>query len=1682
MKRFLLLCLVLLTSVFTFGQVIFTQNFEATWTLPPTLAPAWSGTTTPANNVWHKNSYTTGWTSGTTAAYSPTGANGTTASARFHTYYANAGTTGDIITPVMNLSAYTAGQVVVKFYYINLDGADYLDVYSSDNGGTTWSGSLATLTTTATWQEIFIFLPGNSATTKLKFTATSDYGYTDIGIDEVRVLNPIIPAPPIAFTATAVTSGGMTIGWTDNSTNEVGFRVYRSSDGITYQQSGADIISTTVGTTGTLYSQVQTGLWANVTYYYKIVAYADLESTILAGSRATLVATPICGVKTIGTAGADFANLYTAINDLKGHFLSCPLTFLLNADYSSAGETWPVVIPVIPGSSATNTITIKPNTGVTATISGSMSSGALIKILNNNIIIDGSNTAGGTSRDLTFTNTSSTAPNVFLFGSTGTTPISNITLKNTIVINGVNTSSAIYLSDGAIIGNPGYFNNITCQNNSVQKALVGIYCNSVKAAGNGTGILITGNDMNTAGANSIRDAGIYVKGLDNVTISGNNIGNIANTNAENVNGIWIADGVNNATISGNNLSTISLTSNNAGVALAGIYVNTITAPTSINITGNTIQTLANTGNAGGFAGIITFSPNTNITNNTVSGLTQNASTASSNAFWGILQISAANSVISGNTVSVLTTSRASSIATGIEVQSVSSGITIEKNLMFNIKSTNATSTAVGLALNSSLAASNIDLYNNLIYDVACAGFNSTSQRNGYGILLGTGGGYTLFHNTVRLSTNQTLGTGLPACLMIASGVVSLDIRNNIFFIDATVGTNRYAIISNASITAFDKIDYNDYFSSGPNLGYIGSNRATLADIQIGFGGNNNSQNINPTFVGTDLHPTNTALADKGYYLASVPTDFTGAYRPDPPDMGGYQFSPIQSITTIAATNTTCTSVTLNGSVNAYNLSIISGFEYGLNTSYGNSASAGTITGNTPTAISADVTGLIINNTYHYRAKGNSGSTVIYGADMTFSTVVPPIVATVAALPVLPTSATLNGTVNPKNGNTTVSFEYGTTLAYGSVATVPGILTGNTVQNFNATISGLTINTTYYFRAKAVSPAGIVYGSDMSFFTFCVIPPVTGAITGPPAVCKNGSGYVFSVAIVPNGFLYNWTFPAGFTITSYPHSNAITVDITNSAVSGTVSVQAVSDCGAPSTPVTKAITVNNQPVPTIYSGSSTACQYANNTYATQAGKSSYVWSVSPNGTITPTGNPEVVTLNWTSAGAKIVGVVYTDPVTGCPAAAPGTKAVAVAAAPVPTITGITSMCMNSGYYDYTTETGNTSYTWTVSSGGIITAGQGTAVAQIVWNSPGPQWVAVNYYNASGCAALTPTVFNVNVNAMPGQAGSVSGSNTVCFGSSGIAYSVPPITNVVTYVWSLPSGASISSGAGTNSIVVDFNQTAQSGNITVYGNSLCGNGPESPPYFVTVTQLPLAAGAISGVDSVCPGETGVPFSVSPVTNATGYTWNLPSGATIASGNNTNEITVDFDLFAVSGTISVNGINQCGTGIVSPGFPVAIKLLPHTPVIYAIGDTLFSDVPDGNQWYYEGTPIFHGTGQTLVAHFTGWYWDRVFINGCGSDTSNHIHFVITGISEPNSASFLVYPVPNNGVFTLKMNTPEAESFDISISNNLGVVVFTRQNIQVQRSADYLIDLGRVSSGVYTMVIHNSNYRIVRKIVVNR
>ncbi|HLP52901.1 MAG TPA: T9SS type A sorting domain-containing protein [Chitinophagales bacterium] len=93
------------------------------------------------------------------------------------------------------------------------------------------------------------------------------------------------------------------------------------------------------------------------------------------------------------------------------------------------------------------------------------------------------------------------------------------------------------------------------------------------------------------------------------------------------------------------------------------------------------------------------------------------------------------------------------------------------------------------------------------------------------------------------------------------------------------------------------------------------------------------------------------------------------------------------------------------------------------------------------------------------------------------------VITTPATNVVSTTATLNGSVNANGNSTVVTFEYGTTTAYGQTATAtPSPVTGSSATTVSANISGLTANTLYHFRVKGVNGGGTANGSDLTFTT------------------------------------------------------------------------------------------------------------------------------------------------------------------------------------------------------------------------------------------------------------------------------------------------------------------------------------------------------------------------------------------------------------------------------------------------------------------------------------------------------------------------------------------------------------------------------------------------------------------------
>lgn len=407
-------------------------------------------------------------------------------------------------------------------------------------------------------------------------------------------------------------------------------------------------------------------------------------------------------------------------------------------------------------------------------------------------------------------------------------------------------------------------------------------------------------------------ATIKFNGADNVTIDGSNNGTstrnlsisstyVATTGTTPV-VLWVSstatDGADNITIRNTNFAGSSGTGTIGGIIVSGTTLG------AAEVSNNNFSAINNT-----FVraqnGIFCVGNATNtdtgwIIRNNVIGSTV---VADKMLYRGIAVQNAKNFEVSGNTVTGVALPAASTNTTqGILIGAAVTNGTIFKNRISDIKQPNTSGYgAVGLYINSSVAASNLLIYNNIINDIAGTGYSLGGglADNGNGIVLGNGGGFKLYYNTVVMDTNQA-NAGRPSALNILSTVTaaaSIDVRNNLFINTQTQAGDRYTIYSGAANTVFSNINYNNYYTTGANLAFIGSARATLANLQTGFGGNANSINVAPVFVSaTDFHLAtsgNGLLDNKGTAVADVTVDADGVTRnATTPDLGSYEFTAV----------------------------------------------------------------------------------------------------------------------------------------------------------------------------------------------------------------------------------------------------------------------------------------------------------------------------------------------------------------------------------------------------------------------------------------------------------------------------------------------------------------------------------------------------------------------------------------------------------------------------------------------------------------------------------------------------------------------------------------------------------------------------------------------------------------------
>ncbi|WP_210519974.1 fibronectin type III domain-containing protein [Hymenobacter terricola] len=178
----------------TYATLPVIESFENTWVgiCDTRDAPTafWRNTPMTGDASWRRedDGASAAWTSPTIGGYTPTGSQGTH-SARFHSYYAPAGSAG-ILDLYVNLS--TAGSKRLSFDYLNTAGNDSLYVQVSNDGGNTFGAPQVALGVSGTvaqgWIAQVTNLTGTSATTVVRFRTKVTGTFTsDIGIDNLRI-------------------------------------------------------------------------------------------------------------------------------------------------------------------------------------------------------------------------------------------------------------------------------------------------------------------------------------------------------------------------------------------------------------------------------------------------------------------------------------------------------------------------------------------------------------------------------------------------------------------------------------------------------------------------------------------------------------------------------------------------------------------------------------------------------------------------------------------------------------------------------------------------------------------------------------------------------------------------------------------------------------------------------------------------------------------------------------------------------------------------------------------------------------------------------------------------------------------------------------------------------------------------------------------------------------------------------------------------------------------------------------------------------------------------------------------------------------------------------------------------------------------------------------------------------
>ncbi|HRN78627.1 MAG TPA: T9SS type A sorting domain-containing protein [Ferruginibacter sp.] len=480
-------------------------------------------------------------------------------------------------------------------------------------------------------------------------------------------------------------------------------------------------------------------------------------------------------------------------------------------------------------------------------------------------------------------------------------------------------------------------------------------------------------------------------------------------------------------------------------------------------------------------------------------------------------------------------------------------------------------------------------------------------------------------------------------------------------------------------------------------------------------------------------------------------------------------------------------------------------------------------------------------------------------------------------------------------------------------------------------------------------------------------PVVPAITGPSNVCLHSSITVQNTL-------------AGGTWSSDDHSiasiNPVTGVITANNT-GTVTIRySYTNPNGCTTQESVQITVNGLPTPTL-SGPNPFCPESISVYTTEAGQFNYTWTV--NGGVVMSGGTNTdhqITIDWSLPGVKSIFVNYTD-ANGCSGATSSTVTGTTGITPV--ISGLAAVCTGTNSVVYSTQSGQTDYTWSATNATITSGGGATDnTVTVTWNTPGMQEVRVNFTDANGCTSPEETVYPVVVRPIPTAA--ISGSTAVCHQAAqpSVTFTGNGGTAPYTFTYQMNGGATQTISTTVGNTVTLAVPTGTTGTFvyTLLSVADVYNCGQSASGTASITVHPLPTASMSGTATTCVNGSSpaVTFTGAGGTAPYTFSYSLNGGATqtIVSVGNTATLNAPV---STAGTftyqlLSVSDANSCaqtqtGTAVITvnplPQATIsgttAVCINDATPVITFTGS-------NGTAPYTFTYNINNGSNQTIVS----------------------------------------------------------------------------------------------------------------------